>query len=345
MNDTNSSPLIRLLEDQVGPKRWNILDRVQLIPEVLSTPPAGGSPQELSRAQVAMALATGFLIDLCERVPLAAAYLLECDLRKRKFVFDHGAMRTVAMDSGALPAGRRAVERILLPMGYQQTEVYPLDRLGMNGYVYTHLDFPESIPQYFVSELEPEHFSPAFQRGVADLVRTSVDPIGPRSRASLQALEERGSIGLEEARVLLPKLQRAFSRHHREPTTEEYELFLQESAEMAWISTEGHTFNHITDRVADVVAVAEGERRRGRPIKDTVEVSGSGRVRQTAMRAGMVERLFRCAEGITIRTVPGSFIEFISRDRLPDGRLDLAFDASNAQGIFKMTDSRKSSES
>jgi hypothetical protein len=40
--------------------------------------------------------------------------------------------------------------------------------------------------------------------------------------------------------------------------------------------------------------------------------------------------------------VPGSFYEFIQRERLRDlvtgvPRLDLAFDSGNAQGIFKMT--------
>jgi hypothetical protein len=40
--------------------------------------------------------------------------------------------------------------------------------------------------------------------------------------------------------------------------------------------------------------------------------------------------------------VPGSFYEFIQRDFVSDAatgnlRLDLAFDSSNAQGIFKMT--------
>ena len=30
-----------------------------------------------------------------------------------------------------------------------------------------------------------------------------------------------------------------------------------------------------------------------------------------------------------------------ARDRLADGRLDLAFDSNNAQGIFQMTDARQ----
>jgi Domain of unknown function (DUF1338) len=78
-------------------------------------------------------------------------------------------------------------------------------------------------------------------------------------------------------------------------------------------------------------------------MKDAVEVSASGRVRQTAFRAAQVQRPFRDASGATVmREVPGSFYEFITRDTLTDTetgakKLDLGFDSSNAQGIFKMT--------
>jgi len=131
---------------------------------------------------------------------------------------------------------------------------------------------------------------------------------------------------------------------------DDYELLLAESAEMAWISTEGNAFNHATDRVKDVDAVAERQRALGRPIKDKVEVSASGRVRQTAFRAATVRREFITADGRVSREVPGSFYEFITRDEVhPAGaandpvqqpRLDLAFDAGNATGIFGMTAAR-----
>ena len=59
---------------------------------------------------------------------------------------------------------------------------------------------------------------------------------------------------------------------------------------------------------------------------------------QTAFRAAEVERLFMTEDGTLVtRRVPGSFHEFISRKCLPDGSLDLSFDAGNAQGIFAMT--------
>jgi hypothetical protein len=116
----------------------------------------------------------------------------------------------------------------------------------------------------------------------------------------------------------------------------------ESSAEMAWIATEGQAFNHATDRVADIEAVAAAQRRLGRPIKDEVEVSASGRVRQTAFRAAIVEREFIADDGATARrAVPGSFHEIISRARVVDDqgveRLDLSFDSGDAQQIFRMT--------
>ncbi len=106
--------------------------------------------------------------------------------------------------------------------------------------------------------------------------------------------------------------------------------------------TEGNAFNHATDRVADVDRLAAEQKMLGQPMKDTVETSQSGRVRQTAFHAARVMRKFRAADGSLVeREVPGSFYEFITRLPLPekDGRraLDLSFDSSNAQAIFKMT--------
>ncbi|MDB5719182.1 MAG: hypothetical protein JWM38_2609, partial [Sphingomonas bacterium] len=65
------------------------------------------------------------------------------------------------------------------------------------------------------------------------------------------------------------------------------------------------------------------------------EVSASGRVRQSALLADPVERVFAGGER---RSVPGSFYEFISRAVDPaTGALDLGFDSGNATGIFAMT--------
>ena len=129
-----------------------------------------------------------------------------------------------------------------------------------------------------------------------------------------------------------------FARQHATPRLADYRTLLAQSAEAAWIATEGNVFNHATDRVGDVDALAAAQRALGRPMKPAVEVSASGRVRQTAFRADPVERIFLDDDGREVRLeTPGSFYEFITRDEEAVGRLDLRFDSSNAQGIFKMT--------
>jgi hypothetical protein len=299
---------------------------------------------EVPRAVLAQGLNLLLLRDLLARVPTSRQYVAERVARGHRIVLDHGALRTVALDGmGDLPAGERTITRILTPLGYGLGEVYPLDRLGMTGRSYTHSDFPEELPQFFVSELHPERFSSRFQTAVARVTARSRDPLSGLAKDALSEIELKGSLPFARASMLLPELLACFTRRHPIPRLEDYRILLQESAEMAWIATEGNAFNHATDRVSLLDALVAEQRRLGRPLKETIETSRSGRVRQTAFRADPVEREFLDGAGAVIRrTVPGSFFEFIQRDRIQDAatsasRLDLAFDTGNAQGIFKMT--------
>jgi hypothetical protein len=290
------------------------------------------------RAEIALALHVVLLADLCERVPSARAYVDDAVAAGRPVVLDHAAVRTVAWPCGDLPPGREQVTRLLGPLGYRRHASYPLERIRMTGHAYAHLDHPEVVPQWFVSELHPDLLSPAAQAVVTAVLEGSTDPVDEATAARLAALAADRDLPLTDAVALLDVLRRCFDRQHPLPTDRDYDLLRSESPEMAWIATEGTSCNHCTDRVDDVEAVSASERDAGRPIKDTVEVSASGRVRQTAHRAATVVRPLATVEGDVVeREVPGSFFEVISRDRLPDGSLDLAFDAANATGIFAMT--------
>jgi hypothetical protein len=293
-----------------------------------------------SRAVIAQALNLGLLADLLARVPSARTYLDGLKEQSRRLVFDHGALRTVGLAGmGSLPAGEQAIARVLRPLGYVRAEHYPLDRLKMTGWSYRHRDFPEDLPQFFVSELHVERFSPEFQEAAARVTASSDDPLTDAHREVLDTLDRDHHLKLDDAIQLLGTLIACFTRRHQPPALADYELLLAESAEMAWIATEGNAFNHATDRVSDVEALAQAERDLGRRMKDAVEVSSSRRVRQTAYRADPILRPFIDGTGEeTLREVPGSFFEFIQRDMMPDAsRLDLSFDTGNAQGIFKMT--------
>ena len=297
----------------------------------------------VSRAVMAQALNMALLDDLLTRVPNAQAYADDCRREGRRIVHDHGAMRTVALEGmGGLPAGDSALLRILDPLGYRLAGLYPLERLKMTGRSYAQADYPEDVAQFFISELHPDRFSPAFQAAVARTTASSRDPLSEEAKAVLNRFAREGEATLEEAVAILGVLVSAFDRQHAPPRLDDYETLIAESAEMAWIATEGNAFNHATDRVADVEAVAAAQRALGRPMKAEVEVAREGRVRQTAFLAARVSRPFVLEGAVVERTVPGSFYEFIARLPQTDpatGKtaLDLAFDSVNAQGIFKMT--------
>lgn len=331
------------LERVVGAERSRRLFEVLNVPKGLMEE----SGANLSRAGIAQVLNMMLFEDLLNRVPDAKLYAEDCRRDDRKIMHDHGAVRTVALSGmGALPAGEEAITRILRPLGYALNGVYPLERLKMTGRSYAQVEYPEELAQFFISELHPDRFSAEFQAAVRRVTSTSRDPLTAEAKALLAELEAQRSLPVEKAVALLPVLVKVFSRQHDDPALADYESLLAESAEMAWIATEGNAFNHATDRVIDVDRLAEEQKALGRAMKATVETSQSGRVRQTAFLAARVRRNFRAEGGSLIeKEVPGSFYEFITRLPLPaeDGKtkLDLSFDSSNAQAIFKVTANQK----
>jgi hypothetical protein len=335
MSSQEQSHLQALVDAALGPVTGKAaLDRLTIDPSLLIKVDG----REVPRAAMALALNVLLFADLLGRVPSGAAYVEDVVAAGGRVCFDHGALRTIRFaegSTGALPAGEAAFTRILEPLGYELAAVYPLPALKMTGRAYRHRDLPETIPQFFLSELHVERFDADFATVAGRVFGTSRDPLDGATAASLDRLAATGSIPLADAVAALPRLAASFGRHHEPAATADYEILRAQSAEAAWIATEGNAFNHATDRVPDVEALADRLRDEGRPIKDKVEISTSGRVRQTAFRADTVEREF--AGGVS-RSVPGSFYEFISRAVDPDtGRLDLGFDSGNATGIFAMT--------
>jgi hypothetical protein len=344
-NDSMNGNLLNLLESVVGTVRAKRLMDLLRLPSVFHNTPARMTFSNIvTRAELAQAMNMILFDDLLERVPTGRAYARDVKERGERIHFDHGALRTVqCRNMGTLPNGEAAFIRFLEPLGYRLNGVYPLDRLKMIGRSYVNVEAPEEIAQYFVSELDVSRFSPDFQRAAENVLRTSRDPLTPTDVAQLMELDRDAALPFDDAAALLPALVGCFARHHHIPALADYETLLAESDEMAWIATEGNAFNHATDRVTNVDHLAAAQRTLGRPIKDKVEVSASGRVRQTAFRADRVKRQFVDKSGALVeREVPGSFYEFITRDRYMDPAsnrmvLDLGFDSGNAQGIFKMT--------
>lgn len=333
----STQSLVFQLLDRLAPAAdvHRLLTVLEIHPEIMNE-----VGERCSRAVISQVLNILLLLDLLDRVPTANSYLNDLADSQEKLVFDHGALRTVDLPHmGDLPRGEESITRILIPMGYMHAETYPLEKLKMTGRVYRHRDYPESIPQFFVSELHVSEFSAEFQSVAARVTADSIDPLEPEIAGCLTRLAEDGWLPFGESHRVLRAAASCFARHHPAPSLGDYETLLSESAEMAWIATEGNAFNHATNRVVDLDAVVEAQRMKGRNMKDAIEVSSTGRIRQTAYKADRVRRIFRDpSQGAVLRDVPGSFFEFIERRVVPGtNALDLGFDSSNAQGIFKMT--------
>lgn len=338
---TTESHLSRLIRMIAGDKAAeDILDTLQIDRPFLLE-----SAGAVSRGAFAMALNAILFNDLLCRVPTGAAYVRDRRRQRERITFDHGALRTTRFaegPTGALPPGYESFARILEPLGYHVAGTYPLERLRMTGRGFAHREFPETLPQFFVSELHVGQFSEKFQSAAQRVFGTTKDPL---TATAFAALDEFGSQGRCELKLAAPALREivsAFGRWHDMPSVTDYRLLLAESSEAAWIATEGSAFNHATDRVADVAMTACRQRSLGRPVKEKIEISASGSVRQTAFKADTVRRTLRADDGTSVEmTVPGSFYEFITRDTVVgnDGKrhLDLRFDSGNASGIFKMT--------
>ena len=330
-SDGNIAALVRSALDEQSANQ--VLGALAIDPQLLAEHSAC-----ISRAAFIMALNIILFHGLLQRTPSGAAYVEDVGARGEQVVFDHGALRTIRLPhepTGALPAGEDAFTRIFLPLGYEMAAIYPLDWLKMTGRAYRHRDAPESIPQFFLSELHVDRFDAEFAEVASRVFGSSRDPLDAASMSLLGCFSAGQPVSFGQAVAVLPTVAAAFDRQHDPATLSDYELLLSRSHEAAWIATEGNAFNHATDRVADVEILAKRLQDENWPIKDKVEISRTGRVRQTAFRADMVSRPFADDE---LRQVPGSFYEFISRDINPaTGRIDLSFDAGNATGIFAMT--------
>ncbi len=330
--------VFNIIREIIGGKRVDEFSQTILIPEPLGT----FGDENVSRAHIAFSLFLVLYADLLERVPHAQKYFEQKHSEGETIFLDHGAVRTVDhLRNGDLPVGEESLTRILIPLGYFHNETYPLTKLKMTGRSYTHADYPQVIPQYFVSELHPDKFeNDDFEKAVIDVVEESIDPLNQETLDDLSFIGENGYLPRNKCGNLLQNIARAFDRQHPVPLLSDYNELLQHSAEMAWIATEGNAFNHATDRVADVMALSEEQKQLGYPMKDTVEVSKTGNIMQTAYKADPITRSFRLDDNeIVHKEVPGSFFEFITRKNKEDGSVDLAFDAGNATGIFHMTKS------
>jgi hypothetical protein len=208
MTDSHLSQLIRLI---AGDKAADDILGTLQIERTFILESAGA----VSRGVFAMALNAVLFHDLLTRVPTAAAYVAERRRQGERIIFDHGALQTIRFatrHTGALLPGVESFERILQPLGYHLAGTYPLDRLRMTGYGFAHREFPETLPQFFVSELHVERFSNEFQAAAERVFGSTRDSLTTASNAALADFAETGRCEMKLAAPSLREIAGAFGR-------------------------------------------------------------------------------------------------------------------------------------
>ena len=312
MTRWQESALVDLLEGTVGARRTEALAGLVDIHPALLTPRTGPVP----RGVLAMAMDLLLFEDLLRRVPASALYVQQQVREGRKIVYDHGALRTVLAPSGALPQGHLAFARILEPLGYQVNGIYPLelpghDRPGLrpSGPARGHPPvLRERAPSRAVLRRPSRRSRPGSCASAKDPL-PCLDPADP-GRAAVPP----GTLPTNRRGGSCPTWWPASTGSMRRPPWPTTRPSWRKAPR--WPGSPRRGTPSTTPRTGYRTwwRCPAAQKALGRPMKDEVEVSTSGRVLQTAYKAAQVERAFVEPDGrLVLRTVPGSFFEFITR--------------------------------
>ena len=166
-----------------------LFDRLAIAPEL-----SDWAGDAVPRASVAMALNLLLYRDVVAAVPAAQDYVAMAAEEGRRILFDHGALRSILFEDGSATDGHLAFDRFLKPLGYEVAADYPLPRLKMTGRAYCHIDHPETVPQFFVSELHVDQFSETFAAAAHGVFDSWADPLDGASVARLATLARDGAL-------------------------------------------------------------------------------------------------------------------------------------------------------
>lgn len=255
--------------------------------------------------------------------------------RKQQFSVpnDHMAIRTIANDT----IGLDAIERLLSSIGFVPKDYYAFPDKHLRARWFAPPE-TRSMPRLFVSELLLSEMSSPVQRLLSRYIdkkafRPSAEGSG---NVSPPALRSPLLSGIELADWFDAPISATL------PTLPEYQTLLDESEYAAWTLMNGNRVNHCTIAVSFLnqpynslekfMQIASDEWRLPLHNDGAIQCSDDGRIKQSSTAAITSPLMLRRSS--TPIKVPGSFVEFIERDR--EG-----FEAQNANAIFESTNVKK----
>lgn len=283
-----------------------------------------------------------------ERVPYAREYRALIEAEGGRVVHDHVAFRSFRHFAGELDLGIGYVARILEPLGYQLKGAYEFPETHLYAQHYEHPEQEsENLPKVFVSELLVDELPFA----TASLVRRALD-----SAADQLPSPSLEWVRLREDRRLAPRQgkweaaiaglsQFSTQRPWSPPALRAVREVNQESQYAAWTLLHGFAVNHFTAFInrqgvaslPDLPTTAAALRARGVPVRESLDGSPGGPLRQTATAAVEEEVPVLDDDGKpALLPWTYAYYELAERGRR-EGRLFQGFIAGQARHLFETT--------
>lgn len=224
---------------------------------------------------------------------------------------DHVAYRTYRHPK----IGLERLEGLLLPLGYRSGGEYHFKEKKLYARHYEHAD--PTLPKIFVSELLLEHFSPALQNAVAQLIEQIPAGFADSPRVLVAGRPWTSSFAT-------------------------YELLARESEYAAWMSAFGFRPNHFTVNVNALKKFPTLESLNTFLQENGHRLNSAGGLIKGSPEA-LLEQSSTMAEKVTVafsdgpHQVPACYYEFARRYAGADGRLYQGFIEKSADKIFEST--------
>ncbi len=285
-------------------------------------------------------------------VPTAPKMVAAFESRKDLWTEDHVAFRTLPGEF----TGSHQLQGLFEALGYTRKDDYRFADKKLNAFWLAPPDIhghsQEASPKIFISELDPETFTPAFR----EVVRTYTSQVKASPLSKIQDLsrhilasstpDPKITAQLVSESVTYLTSSPAWSR----PTYADYQILQKESEYASWTLLYGPQINHFTVSV-HLMTTFQNIHQLAEYLENTLKIplnKVGGVVKGTPDL--LLEQIATLAASLDfpfqdgVRAIPYGFVEFAYRYTLPHHKADgqyksyyQGFVTSNADKIFEST--------